>query len=67
MKAECGICEYGGDLASAPLFLCFNCAAAIRRLVWIRDRELQAAEASLGIAQRAAATSEKAAAPYRSC
>jgi hypothetical protein len=66
MKAECGICEYNGDLASAPLFLCFNCAEAIRRLLWIRDRELHAAEASLGIAHRAAATPERAAAPYRS-
>jgi hypothetical protein len=65
MKTECGICEYNGDLASAPLFLCFNCADAIRRLVWIRDRERQAAEAPLGSSQRAAATSEKVAAPHR--
>jgi hypothetical protein len=66
MRAECGICEYDGNLDSAPLFLCFKCAEAIRRLVWIRDRELQAAEASLGTAHSATATSEKAAAPYRS-
>jgi hypothetical protein len=31
MSAECGICEYPGDLASAPLFICLNCADAIRR------------------------------------
>jgi hypothetical protein len=66
MKAECGICEYNGDLTSAPWFLCFNCAEAIRRLVWIRDRDLQAAEASLLITHRTAATSEKVAAPNRS-
>jgi hypothetical protein len=66
MKAECGICEYSGDLASSPLFLCFNCADAIRRLVWLRDRERQAAEAPLAISQGAAAASnEKAAAPHR--
>jgi hypothetical protein len=64
MEAQCGICEYCGDLASAPLFLCFKCADAIRRLVWIRDRERQAAEAPLGPSCRAAATSEKAAAPH---
>jgi hypothetical protein len=39
MKAECGICEYKGNLISAPSFVCFNCGDAIKRLVWIRDRE----------------------------
>lgn len=39
MKAACGICEYNGNLINAPSFLCFNCADAIKRLVWIRDRE----------------------------
>jgi hypothetical protein len=49
MKTQCGICEYHGDWDSAPLFLCFTCADAIRRLVWIRTREHQAAEARLSI------------------
>jgi hypothetical protein len=64
MKTECGICEYNGDMDSAPLFICFNCADAIRRLAWIRDRERQAAGASLGLSARTAATSEKVAAPH---
>jgi hypothetical protein len=65
MKVQCGICEYSGDLASAPLSLCSDRADAIRRLIWIRDREQQAAEAPLAMSQGAAATSEKAAAPHR--
>jgi hypothetical protein len=44
MKAQCGICEHNGDWDSAPSFICFNCADAIRRLVWIRTREQQASE-----------------------
>jgi hypothetical protein len=51
MKAECGICEYFGDIASAPSFLCLNCAEAIRRLVWIRESERQAADAALAMSQ----------------
>jgi hypothetical protein len=65
MKGECGICEYSGDLVSAPLFICFDCADAIRRLVWIRDCEQQAAEAQVATSQRATTTVEKAAAPHR--
>jgi len=34
---RCGICEHEGSLAEAPLFLCFNCCDAIRRLVWISE------------------------------
>ena len=40
MTAECGICEFKGRLQDAPLFVCFNCGDAIRRLVWIREQEL---------------------------
>jgi hypothetical protein len=65
MNTECGICEYKGDLANAPLFICLICADAIRRLVWIRDREQQAAEASIAISQLAATTRDKTAAPSR--
>jgi hypothetical protein len=64
MNAECGICEYRGDLANAPLFICLNCADAIRRLVWICDREQQAAQAPPAISQ-SATTINKTAAPYR--
>lgn len=64
VKIECGICEYRGDPASAPRFLCPNCADAIRRLVWIRDRE-QAEGTQLAISGRATAFGEKAAAPHR--
>lgn len=45
MLELCGICEYRGDVADAPLFICWNCADAIRRLVRIREREQQAAAA----------------------
>ena len=62
MNAECGICEYQGDWANAPLFICLICADAIRRLVWIRDREQQAADAALAISQPAAGHRDKAAA-----
>ena len=65
MIAECGICEHKGDWASAPLYICLNCADAIRRLIWIHDREQQAVTAQLAISQPAAATGDKAAAPYR--
>jgi hypothetical protein len=63
MNAECGICEYKGDLHNAPLFLCLNCADAIRRLVWIRDREHQAAETPLAMSHPATTTGAKTAAP----
>jgi hypothetical protein len=46
MKGKCGICEYNGDLTSAPAFVCFNCGDAIRRLVWIREREQDRSERS---------------------
>lgn len=65
MNAVCGICEYRGDIADAPAFLCFHCADAIRRLVWIRERERQTAEVPLAMSaiettmfQQAAASSE---------
>ena len=41
---QCGICEHKGSLAEAPPFLCFNCCDAIRRLVWISEREQVRAE-----------------------
>jgi hypothetical protein len=44
MNTQCGICEHHGDWDSAPSFICFTCADAIRRLVWIRTRELQTAK-----------------------
>ena len=65
MNAQCGICEYKGELASVPLFICLNCADAIRRLVWIRAREEQAKTAQRAISQPVAAAADKAAAPYR--
>ena len=65
MSAECGICEYKGDWTNAPLFICLNCADAIRRLVRIRSREQQAAESRHAISQAAAAIGDEAAAPYR--
>jgi hypothetical protein len=65
MNAERGICEYQGDWANAPLFICLTCADAIRRLSWIRDREQQAAETPLAIPHLAATTGDKTAAPYR--
>ncbi len=40
MTAQCGICEFHGRLEDAPLFVCFNCGDAIRRLVWIHEQEL---------------------------
>lgn len=40
MTAECGICEFKGHLKDAPLFVCFNCGDAIRRLVWINEQKL---------------------------
>jgi hypothetical protein len=59
MKVECGICQYSGDLASAPLFLVitaptlsggwFGFATASSRLP----------------RRRSAPTSDKAAAPHR--
>jgi hypothetical protein len=39
MKTECGICEFKGNLRDAPLFVCFNCGDAIRRLVWIQEQQ----------------------------
>jgi hypothetical protein len=65
MDAECGICEYTGYPGDAPSFICLICADAIRRLVWLRDREQQAAEARLAISQPAATTRERSAAPSR--
>jgi hypothetical protein len=49
MKNECGICEYEGEFANAPSFLCETCADAIRRLLWIREREQQASETPLSL------------------
>jgi hypothetical protein len=40
MTVECGICEFKGHLKDAPLFVCFNCGDAIRRLVWIHEQKL---------------------------
>ena len=65
MNAKCGICEYKGDLADAPFFICLDCGDAIRRLVWIRNREQQAATASFAAGAAAAITGGKAAAPSR--
>jgi hypothetical protein len=65
MNADCGICEYNGDPANSPSFICLVCADAIRRLIWLRDREQQASEARLAISQAAAMTGEKTAAPSR--
>ena len=39
MTIECGICEFKGHLRDAPLFVCFNCGDAIRRLVWISEQK----------------------------
>ena len=39
MTMQCGICEHQGSLKEAPLFLCFNCCDAIRRLVWISEHQ----------------------------
>ena len=65
MKAECGICEYRGEIASAPSFLCFNCADAIRRLVWLRERERQAAEAPLAMTPMEKKAVQKTAATHK--
>jgi hypothetical protein len=66
MKDECGICEYRGEIASAPLFLCFNCADAIRRLVWIRERECRAAELPLAMSQIQRSAGQQTTANYES-
>ena len=60
MKVECGICEYKGGFESAPSFLCFNCGDAIRRLVWIRNREQDQSER---LAMRARAEGAEISAP----
>jgi hypothetical protein len=65
MNADCGICEHKGDPANAPLFICLICADAIRRLVWLREREQQAEEARLATSQTAATTRERTAARSR--
>ncbi len=65
METQCGICEFEGELQDAPLFLCLNCADAIRRLVWIRERERQAAEAPLAKSRGATAGEARTAASNR--
>jgi hypothetical protein len=40
MTSECGICQFKGPLEDAPLFVCFTCGDAIRRLVWIHEQKL---------------------------
>jgi hypothetical protein len=64
MNTQCGICEYHGDWDNAPSFVCFTCADAIRRLVWIRTREQQAAEAPLAVSANRSAAWAKAASLY---
>ena len=63
MTMECGICEHKGNLREAPLFLCFNCCDAIRRLVWINECEKVRAELHQPVqnAERAAARVPKTA------
>ena len=58
MTIECGICEFKGHLRDAPLFVCFNCGDAIRRLVWISE---QKTDVALSIAEPSSAEAATAA------
>jgi len=65
MITECGICEYSGDAASSPSFLCFNCADAIRRLVSIGNRRQENEKGSDAISQPTQVNREKNATQHR--
>jgi len=58
MTIECGICEFKGHLRDAPLFVCFNCGDAIRRLVWISE---QKTDVALSVAEPSSAEAATAA------
>jgi hypothetical protein len=51
MKMSAQFANTAEILPALRYFFCFDCAAAIQRLVWIRERERRAAELPLAMSK----------------